>query len=554
MRTRVLFVNEFSKHNSGYSKYGFEVLKRLSARKDIRIAELACYASEYNEKNVAQANQLPWDVYFNVPNMNNPEHANAYKSCKAFEYGLFKFNDALLHFKPHIVMDIRDFWMHEYQETSPFRDMYNWTIMTTVDARPQHEQWIYTFSNADGVFTYTDWGMDVLKEQTGDNINLLGSASPAADKCYCPVNKNVAKSNIGISPDAKIIGTVMRNQGRKLFPDLFKAFRDYIRQTKRYDTYLYCHTAYPDVAWDIPDLLKKYEIASRVLFTYKCVDCGHVYPTFYQGMGTACPRCNRLSSKMPRVNDGVTDEQLASIIQSFDLYVQYMSNEGFGMPVVEAGQCGIPVVAVGYSSMEDVVPKVGGDMVSPAALTTEPQTGRLRAIPDNKAFTEYLVDFFSLPLPNRAIKSKNTIEQTYKNYSWDDTANKWYNHFKTIDIQKYEQAWQTPSRIRMPAPYTNVQQSMTNMDFCIWLITQVLCDPSKLYGYMHMRLLRDVNNGFVLTYGNSPNYFSEDSIADKKADIKTFTREDAYKEVLDLCNNFNGWEAKRIGGNYATIN
>lgn len=547
MKTRVLFVNEFSKHSSGYSKYGWEVLKRLSARPDLEVAELACYGSEFREKDMRQAADLPWLVYFNVPNLKDPEHERVYRSAKEFEYGLFKFNDVLLHFKPHIVMDIRDFWMNSYQERSPFREMFNWTIMTTVDAKPQHEQWIYTFCNADGVFTYTDWGMDVLREQAGDNINLLGSASPAADTCYKPVNKNWAKEQMGITPETKIIGTVMRNQGRKLFPDLFQAFRKYITETNRTDTYLYCHTAHPDVAWDIPDLLKRHEIASRTLFTYKCVECGHVFATFFQGMGTACPKCHRLSAKMPRVEDGVTDEQLAGIMQTFDLYVQHMTNEGFGMPVVEAGQCGVPVVAVGYSSMEDVTPKVDGKMIPPLAMITEAQTGRLRAVPDNDGLVEYMKEFFSLPLPNRMIKGRDAALSTVSNYSWDDTANKWYNHFKTVDIEHYEKMWQLPKRIRKPEPYTEIQDRMTNMQYVEWLIKHVLCDESKLHGYMHMRLLRDINNSFTMTYGNSPNYFSEDSLIDKKPNIVDFTRQNAYNEVMNLVNEFNLWEQKRCG-------
>jgi hypothetical protein len=61
--------------------------------------------------------------------------------------------------------------MLEYQERSPFRPFYHWAIMPTVDAAPQDEQWVATFLNADSVFTYSDWGMDVLRAQTGGRIN-----------------------------------------------------------------------------------------------------------------------------------------------------------------------------------------------------------------------------------------------------------------------------------------------------------------------------------------------------------------------------------------------
>ena len=34
---------------------------------------------------------------------------------------------------------------------------------------------------------------------------------------------------MGLDPDCKIIGTVMRNQRRKLYPDLFEAFKKFLR-------------------------------------------------------------------------------------------------------------------------------------------------------------------------------------------------------------------------------------------------------------------------------------------------------------------------------------
>lgn len=545
MRTRVLFVNEFSCHNSGYAKYGMEVLKRLSARKDIQIAELACYGSEFNANDVARANQLPWDVYFNTPDLNNPEHVRAYNSRKSNQWGEFKFNEVVLNFRPHVVFDVRDEWMMSFEANSPFRDMYNWCIMTTIDAEPQHNQWLYTFSQADGVFTYTDWGKEVLEKQAGNHINLLGPATACASDLYKPVNKNKAKSDFGLRTDIKILGTVMRNQSRKLFPDLMYSFKKYLGKTGRPDVYLYMHTAYPDSAWNIPELLKQYEISNRALFTYKCASCKHVFPNYYQGIAICCPKCNERTATMPKVENGVSEEEIVKIMQCFDLYVQYANSEGQGMCQAEAALCGIPVVGIDYSGMADVIPKVGGVAIKPIHMNTESLTGRMRATPDNDAFVNYLVNFFSDPLPNRSIKGKIARETSEKNYSWDDTANKWYNYFKNVDIAKYNNAWNMPSRIRQPEPY-NEHKSMTNGQYVEWLLTKVLCDPTRLHSYMHMRILRDINNQFTLTYGNNSSFFNEDSIADKKPSVKVYTRELAYRECLYLCNEFNKWEKGRL--------
>ena len=87
--------------------------------------------------------------------------------------------------------------MIDYQERSPFRRLFNWVIMPTVDASPQNEQWIATYANADAVFSYSDWGGSVLKDESNGKINYLGTAAPSAHAAYNPTpNKKTHKEKI----------------------------------------------------------------------------------------------------------------------------------------------------------------------------------------------------------------------------------------------------------------------------------------------------------------------------------------------------------------------
>ena len=75
---------------------------------------------------------------------------------------------------------------------------FHWVIMPTVDASPQNEQWIATYSDAEAVFNYSDWGYEVLKSESNGAINCLGSAPPSADEAYQPVgNKQKHKEDLG---------------------------------------------------------------------------------------------------------------------------------------------------------------------------------------------------------------------------------------------------------------------------------------------------------------------------------------------------------------------
>ena len=55
--------------------------------------------------------------------------------------------------------------------------------MPTVDARPQHPNWISTMKGADAIFTYSDWAKDELLKYK--SINVVGvCASWSRPRCF----------------------------------------------------------------------------------------------------------------------------------------------------------------------------------------------------------------------------------------------------------------------------------------------------------------------------------------------------------------------------------
>ena len=425
-KKKVLFCTEASWLSTGYAVYTKEVLSRLVKEEDIEVAELACYATMED----VERHPTPWQVYPNKPMPDDPNYAHYQKSASA-QFGEQVFNHVLLHFQPDVVIDIRDWWMMEYQQRSPFRDFFHWAIMPTVDAEPQADQWINTYATADSVLAYSEFGAKTLAKQC-DRIKLMGVASPAASQSFKPYpDKDQHKANMGLSKDTWIVGTVMRNQKRKLYPDLFESFRTLLDEVADANVFLYCHTYYPDIGWEIPKLLNEHGLSSRVLFTYKCKSCGKVSVNFFQDSVQHCRHCNKFTSQMVGINNSIDEQELAAVYNLFDVYVQYANSEGFGMPQLEAAQCGVPVVTVDYSAMESIAENIGAISIKPLAHSIECETGCKRAIPDNRQLTQELINLYDareqLPALGEYMKDKTT-----ERYSWDTTADLWLNLIRRI--------------------------------------------------------------------------------------------------------------------------
>jgi len=538
-KKRILFCGEATYLNTGYATYLREVMKRLHATGKYELAEFSSYGSESDPKRAG----IPWHFFGNLPDKENPVDQEKYDSNPINQFGAWKFESVVLSFLPDIVCDIRDFWMFEHQERSPFRPFFHWVIMPTVDASPQNEQWLSTFSNAEAVFTYSDWGAEVLNNESNGTINCLGSAPPSADEAYKPIkDKKKHKSEMGFDPDSQIIGTVMRNQRRKLFPDLFDSFSRFIKSNGKNDVYLYCHTSYPDLGWDIPKLLNKYKIANKVLFTYSCGECGHSFPNFFSDARTKCSKCGKFSASFSNVQKGVSYEYLSKVMNSFDLYIQYANSEGFGLPQVEAAACGVPVMSVDYSAMSSVVRKLGGTPLKPKALYNELETGCDRAVPDNEYTAKKIQEFFEMTEKEKESLSKNTRLNFEKYYQWDKTAKKWEDYFDSVEIKPIEKTWLSPPRIHQ-VEKTNTD-SLTNSEYARWLIINVLGDPSKLNTYFESRLIRDLNYQMFIN-GMGDAYLNEDSFKFLKPLYEPFDREKAYHMMADICELKNFWENKR---------
>lgn len=541
MKPRILFCGEASYLNTGYGTYVNEVLSRLHKTNLFDIAEFAVYGEDDDPRI-----KKPWKTYGTMPRRGNKQEEELYKSNTHNQFGLWKWHDVCFDFMPHHIFDFRDFWMMYYEVNTPIRNCYTVTWMPTVDAAPQHPEWVDTYLKADYLFTYTDWAQNVLKEQMGDRgkSKLCGIAPPGADLLtFKPVsNKQQQKSAMGLPADSFIIGTVMRNQRRKLYPELIDAFIDFLSVAPAdlaNKSFLYLHTGFPDLGWNIPEYIRDKGVGNKVLFTYKCRNkgCDASFPAFFTDARMYCPACGQQSSYLVGVKDGVSRNILSNIYNCFDVYVQYSNSEGIGMPQAEAAACGVPVFATYYSGMSDVVEKTGGFPINVKHFAYEAESGCKRAIPDSEDFVKKLLKFANMHQADKDQKRLAARQGAEKHFNFEVTAKILADHFRKLPLKN---EWGAPPKTFQPN--MNPPENLSNENFVRWCCYNVLGDPDKMNSYSTLRMIKDLNYGFTCLGGNYNEFSNHDMI---QQNTRNFSQSDLFNQFVQMRHDWNGIEHRR---------
>lgn len=486
MKKRLLLTSEASWLATGFAKFGREVIQRLHNTGKYEIAELG----NYGRQDAPQAANLPWRFYGVMPL--NDDEAKLYNSNPVNQFGAYKFDAAVADFQPDIVLNQLDPWMMQHLVKSRFRNNYKLLLTPTVDSSPQKQDWITEiFSKADVVTTYSRFGKRTLEAQ---GIKVAGVTSPGVDeKVFHPMDKQKLREDWGLNKSLFIFGTVMRNQKRKLFPDIFEAFamlrKRFAGNRELEHSVLLCHTSFPDVGWDLPELLKRNSLVRHVIFTYKCDACSKIFfswflPCNQNGVGQ-CIFCGQHAAHMPNTHNSISEQELAEIYNLMDVYLQVAICEGWGMPVVEAKACGLPVMCSNYSALEDHVENGGGLAIPIDRYYTEAETMAIRTF-SNREELMLLMKKMLTDKKYRLSLGDEARKCVEKMHTWDQVAAKYEKIIDGIEILDRSATWDKLPEFKLIPPYS-IDRNLPNEQFVQLLYQAILMrepDPPGFHNWM----------------------------------------------------------------------
>jgi glycosyltransferase involved in cell wall biosynthesis len=206
-----------------------------------------------------------------------------------------------------------------------------------------------------------------------------------------------------------VIGSVFRNQGRKMADRTIKAMALYAK--KNPNAILFLHTDPQDNAqvFDLLSLIRRYNLQNRVAFSGM---------KFFKGFDYS---------------------QMNQVYNLMDVFILTTSGEGFGIPTVEAMSAGVPVLVTDYTTTAELVKDTKSGMAIPLVGETNVPDVHESEILDGTITGSWNVErgmcsiykaaeALDLLATNPGVREyfgKNGREAALKLYNWDIILPRW---------------------------------------------------------------------------------------------------------------------------------
>lgn len=191
-----------------------------------------------------------------------------------------------------------------------------------------------------------------------------------------------------------VVGTVARNQGRKMLDRTIKAFKEFCKDKP--DVILLMHTDPNDRAgvFDLNSLIYQAGIQNRVIFTGM---------TFYNAFDY---------------------KQMNEVYNLMDVFLLTTSGEGFGVPTIEAQACEVPVAVTDYTTTQELVTDHNSGVAIKIAAEITGSWNVERGVMDIDDCTDKLTYLYINPQERKKM-GENGLQAVKKYYDWDIVMKQW---------------------------------------------------------------------------------------------------------------------------------
>jgi glycosyltransferase involved in cell wall biosynthesis len=218
-----------------------------------------------------------------------------------------------------------------------------WLPRFPIDTHPISKPTLEAIKGCHTPLALTKWGQQELISAGWETAKYI----PHGVDCdiYKPRDKAECREAVELPEDAFVAGMVAANSSepsRKSFPEVVQAWR--LFKESGGEGYLYLHTA------QVPENRHKNGVDLRQIIE----TMGLTYAAMNEQRGKVLEADVLFSSQYKLGIEAYDDEWLAKLYNAFDVLLLPSRAEGFGIPLIEAQACGVPVVSNGVTSMPEL--------------------------------------------------------------------------------------------------------------------------------------------------------------------------------------------------------
>lgn len=302
------------------------------------------------------------------------------------------------HFGAHVMFTLQDIWTLDINALKTLiQQGVKWIPIVPIDHEPVPPAIHERLKLAYRIVTYAPFGTRELKSRGMHSTYIPHTVDTNVFK---KIDRLEAKAKLGIPADHFLFGMVAANKDnppRKGFQHALDAFAEFRKVNPK--SMMYMHTLpRQHGGFQIEEYAKNLGILNNLRFVdpYE-----HLY--------------------------NIGPDRMAQIYSAFDCYLCVSENEGFGVPIIEASACEVPVIATDFTAMRDLV--IEGETGYKLRVASKRFTplGSYVANPDTRHLLELMLKVYNLSGKKRTKMGENGRLFVQENF---DIELVWEKHWK----------------------------------------------------------------------------------------------------------------------------
>ena len=199
-----------------------------------------------------------------------------------------------------------------------------------------------------------------------------------------------------------VIGVVARNQPRKMLDRTIKVAAEICKKIDNAIFFMHCDPFDSAAGFSILKLIERYNLQNRFIFS---------------GV---------------KFHSGFSYQQMNEIYNLMDIFLLTTSGEGFGVPIIEAQSCEVPVVVTDYTTTKELVLDDGqsGEAIKLSSEVTGSWAVERAIMDDNDCIDKIMKLYNDKDL--RIKYGQNGRNKCLNIYDWNKIIPQWENLFKKI--------------------------------------------------------------------------------------------------------------------------